>query len=222
MKIFISMPSADGTLHVSTSHSITAIRLMLQKSGIGSTEGAISNSEIVEARNIIAHGFLQSDATHLLTIDADMKVDQRVVKKLIEFDQPFIGVATPSRSIDFKEFYENARKYDDFRTAFAKSLNFVGKFSEKTPENDDFLKADYVGDGLLLISREVFSTIIESGEVDLVGPRHMIADHHTMDFSIKSGVIISATTIQKIFRSASAGEGLAVKFGVMLALVSVI
>ncbi|MGI9482521.1 MAG: hypothetical protein ACR2OR_09210 [Hyphomicrobiales bacterium] len=178
MKIFLSLPTADGKLEVKTSYSNTSIRLMLQNSGIPSDETAISNSETVEARNVIAHGFLDSDATHLLTVDSDMKVDPMFVKKMIELRKPFIGVATPARGIDLEKFYENSRKYDDFQTAYVNTLKFVGSFSESVDKDAEFIKADYVGGGLVLVSREVFKSIIESGQVESVGPRHMISEFH--------------------------------------------
>jgi hypothetical protein len=58
-----------------------------------------NESLITRGRNYLAHEFLESDATHLMFIDADIDFDPKDVIALLAMNKPVIGGPYPKKCI---------------------------------------------------------------------------------------------------------------------------
>lgn len=55
---------------------------------------------VAQARNVVLNKFLQSDCTHLLSLDGDIHFDPKVVQMLLAADRDLIGIAYARRNIE--------------------------------------------------------------------------------------------------------------------------
>ena len=76
-KLFIATPMFGGQANYMYMISLINLLTKLGQNGIPSMfEIAANESLITKARNILVEGFLKSDATHMLFIDADLGFDR--------------------------------------------------------------------------------------------------------------------------------------------------
>lgn len=94
--------------------SILGLQAVCAANGVGLAVDLIGNESLVErARCILVERFLQSDATHLLFIDADIGFDPRAVLKLLSADKP---VNTAVYSKKHQDWEMVRRKLDEGAT----------------------------------------------------------------------------------------------------------
>ena len=123
-----------------------------------------NESLITRARNGLAHQFLQSDATHLFFVDADIKFRPSDVFHMIKADVPLICGIYPKKEINWHQV-EQAVK-DGKKTE--ELTNFTGSFVVNLPNGQESVtvRADEPaeimagGTGFMLIKREVFETLM--------------------------------------------------------------
>lgn len=176
MKILIATPSYGGTVITEYMTSVLNLFIRLASHKIESQIMFKNFAEITKVRNYFASYMLENeDFTHLLFIDSDMYFAPEVVMQMIEFNQPLTGVVYPKRALNPERLYQNAKIYDDFSKAYARSLDWVmdsgllGEGVTATKEgtvgvNIDikhgcFAKSTALGTGLMLVKREVFKKL---------------------------------------------------------------
>ncbi len=130
----------------------------------------VSFSDIYKSRNFLAAAFMaDKSATHLLFVDADMGFEPSLVRRMVRFDQPFVAALYPNRSMDRQRFHAVARTTDDAVLAerlaldFVKGESIVGEsINGETPRyrvDRGFVRTKAIGTGVLLLKREVFTTL---------------------------------------------------------------
>ncbi len=130
----------------------------------------LSISDIYKARNALAAMFMaDATATHLLFVDADMGFEPRLIDRMLQFDQPFTAALYPQRSLDARRYHEVARQVDDpvlaerLAVNFVTGQNVVGVSVEGGPPSyhvdRGFVRIKAIGTGLMLLRREVFTTL---------------------------------------------------------------
>ncbi len=83
MKIFIAIPSYDSKTHIGTTTSLAAECALAAQVGVPVTISFQPGMALVHsARNLLCQRFLESDATHLMFIDADCGWDCGAVIQL--------------------------------------------------------------------------------------------------------------------------------------------
>lgn len=110
---------------------------------------------ITRSRNTLVSTFLNdTDATHLLFVDADISFAPEQVTRLLAADKDVVGAMYPIKTLDWDHA---ARRGDGRETNEEAALHYVG-----TPLDDgqarwdgDFVTASYAGTGMLLIRRRV-------------------------------------------------------------------
>lgn len=96
---------------------------------------------IGRCRNDLTHSFLQSDCTHILFIDSDIKFTYEQVERILSHDEDIVG-----------GFY--TIKQDGPTRLCCNTLADVGK-----PNEDGLVQMKYMGTGFLRISRKVFEVM---------------------------------------------------------------
>lgn len=143
-KVFIGTPAFDGRVHVQFACSLAETRIFLAANAIEAIiHITTAGSLLVRERNDIIKAFLKTDATHLLCVDSDMGWDPRDVKKLIDFNEDFVGSLYPARG-------DNCFL---FRGVYSENKEM--KVSEK-----GLLEMEYVPAGFILLKRAAVEKMI--------------------------------------------------------------
>ena len=157
--ILIGTPAYGGQVHTDYVKSI----LPLQSVGVNFNVAFIGNQSLItRARNEIFSMFVSEKAkgfSHLLFLDADMGIDHRHVRKMLDYQLPFIGAAVP-----LKGFKETGDLH--FNTG-----------NELSRSENGLIEYDKVGTAVMMISRDLAEEVVKKAKEDglVYGGREMEA-----------------------------------------------
>lgn len=121
-----------------------------------------NESLITRARNILTETFLRSGSDYLLFIDADEGFAPEGILKMIEEKVDLIGAAVPMKGINWERVRQAAKEdkpdLEKFTAIYNVNMNEEQKNKLREKPNE-IVEVDYIGTGLMLISRKVFETI---------------------------------------------------------------
>jgi len=138
MKLFISSPCFGGMVTTSFMQGYADLALHCYATGIDTQSLFISHQALITAaRNTIVAQFLDSDATHLLMIDADIEFRAKDVQRLIDFDHDVAVIP-----------YRKKKEEVDF------TIRWIDP--EHIPIKNQFAQVETGPTGFMLIRREVF------------------------------------------------------------------
>jgi hypothetical protein len=164
-KILIATPAYGEMFYAPYVRSIIGLQKLLSRNRWDSTFATIAYADIVESRNfLLTHFFDNTDATHLLFIDADMGYEAKLIDEMMRTDKPVVGVIAPKRQIDLNRLAELARKGETPQRAIARSHSFLfrptkGRAASRPPAG--FVEVEGCGAGILLIKRDCVKTMLE-------------------------------------------------------------
>jgi hypothetical protein len=121
-----------------------------------------NESLITRARNVLTETFLRSNSDYLLFIDADEGFDASGVVKMINEKVDLVGAAVPMKAINWERVKQAAKedKPDLEKFTAIYNVNMSNEQKEKLKNSpSEIVEVEYIGTGLLLISRNVFETI---------------------------------------------------------------
>lgn len=140
----IGTPTLDGTVHVAYLQSLLGTqRLLLEKRWQFSMRFILQESLVMRARNLLVADFMDSDASDLIMIDADIGWHAPDVLKLLRHDVPVVAGVYQRKS--------------------ETKLDFTVKFPPGNVQRDPqshLLKAERVGTGFLRLRRDALETMI--------------------------------------------------------------
>ena len=116
---------------------------------------------ITRSRNTLVSTFLNdTDATHLLFIDADISFAPEQVMRLLAAGKDVVGAMYPIKALDWEDAAR--RQALGRETGEAAALHYVGTPLDEGEArwDGDFVTASYVGTGMMLIRRRVFEAMI--------------------------------------------------------------
>ena len=144
------------------------VQSLLDMSGVFSAQGftlscafMFNESLITRARNNLVHQFLESEATHLLFIDADQQWRGTDLLLMVQADREIIVGMCPKKEINWSTVRDAALRGEEDLSRFTGSfvVNLLDGASSKTvPVNEPFEIAAG-GTGIMLIKREVFEKL---------------------------------------------------------------
>lgn len=123
----------------------------------------ISNESLItRARNLLTELFLRTNSDYLLFIDADEGFAASGIVKMIEEGVDLIGAAVPMKGINWDRVRQAAKEdkpnLENFTAIY--NVNMSNEQKQELKNNPtQIVEVDYIGTGLLLISRNVFETI---------------------------------------------------------------
>ena len=111
-RLFIATPCYGGQLSVSYFKSMLRTADCLREHGIKYQVATKANESLISrALNTLVAEFLgRTMYTHLLWIDADPGWEPDIIIKLLQFNQPVVGVACPMKNIDWERVRTMASK----------------------------------------------------------------------------------------------------------------
>jgi hypothetical protein len=75
----------------------------------------MNESLITRARNGMAYDFMQSDATHLMFIDADITFDPKDIVRMIDADKDIICGLYPKKEINWQLISDAVKRGVDYQ-----------------------------------------------------------------------------------------------------------
>lgn len=120
------------------------------------------DSLIPRARNLLAKRFLESDATHMLFVDADIRFHASEVYAMLASGHRLVAAAYPAKDLDTAKIIDAAKS--GHQDPLRRGTRMVANFSE-TGEVDGVNGCVRVRDlptGFMLIHRSVFEDMIKA------------------------------------------------------------
>lgn len=156
LKILVGTPTYNGQL--TTQYTRSLLELWTE---IGSqADWRITKATLIAwARNVFASTVLEEDYTHLLFVDSDLDFPARVVRSMLDFDQPVTAAVYPHRALDVQAFYAQARQQPDAGSAMAASLSYPFELETPHVARGEFHRAAMAPAGLMLIQRQVLERL---------------------------------------------------------------
>jgi len=155
--IVVGTPCFGGMVTQAYTMSLLNLAAAAPAAGFDMAVVLLGNDALItRGRSAIVAKFLDSPATHLLFIDADISFTPEEVIRLLKADKDFAAGLYPAKVIDWQQAVERAAKFGE-RLDEA-GLAYVGdpcKGAELKIENG-FCTGVYAGTGFQLIKRAVF------------------------------------------------------------------
>ena len=90
-KLFIASPMYGGLCYGYYAQSLMTLQNMLRDNRVDMACSFLFNESLIQrARNALVHGFLKTDFTHLMFIDADIHFNPADVLPMLLADKPVI------------------------------------------------------------------------------------------------------------------------------------
>ena len=124
-----------------------------------------NESLITRGRNFLVDCFLKNtQCTHLMFIDADIKFPYNGIRKLLETEEDFVCAPYPKKTIDWKriqaKLLENGSVKDDYRKyGSSYVINYLDTFNIPKPNKKGLIEVLHAGTGFMLLSRNVFTKL---------------------------------------------------------------
>jgi hypothetical protein len=193
MHIFIATPMFGGMCFGRYTLSLLGLQKFLISNGVDSSyEFLFNDCYITMARNRLVHRFMQSKATHLLFIDADIKFNPEDVLSMIAADKDLICGVYSKKQIDW-DLLKNAAK-NDIPAEQLKYYtgNLVGNLLDEAAtvlNINEPVEIAHAGTGFMLIKRTVFEKLqdkVPSYRSNYIGEEEFHKDYFALSIDPKN------------------------------------
>ncbi|BBX46073.1 hypothetical protein GCM10009641_61960 [Mycobacterium cookii] len=161
--VFIATPMyggmAAGTYTMALAHTPAAFF----KNGVGLYYSCVLNDSLVtRARNYLTYQFLQSPASHLMWIDADIGFDPVDIVRMVQADKDIVCGIYPKKEIHWQQVAQAARdgvpaeRLRDHERAYV--VNLIDDSPDRISD-DGLVEIANAGTGFMLIKRGVFEAL---------------------------------------------------------------
>ena len=162
--IFVATPMYGGQCFGFFVQSLLVLQKLCQAQDMNMTYSFMFNESLIpRARNALAHGFLKSDATHMMFIDADIKFFPEHLVKMVEADKEIICGIYPKKEIHWpsvRQAIENGVPDEQLKFHTGSFVvNLVDYASSVTVPLHEPVEIWNGGTGFMLIKREVFEKL---------------------------------------------------------------
>lgn len=164
VKLLIATPMYAGQCTmVYTRSMIVASAVLSQREDIDFDFVFLGNESLIpRARNLMVHGFLQRDFTHLMFIDADIEFGVNSIIDMLREDVDLIGGVYPAKGLNWEAIAAAAQagvpadklKYYGAQMVIDPVGDGKGQVIVDDPSKP--IEVKHVGTGFMLIKRKVF------------------------------------------------------------------
>jgi hypothetical protein len=160
MHLVIGTPMYGGMCCSEYTQSLLQLQSDMERNGHKMTCVFLGNESLIQrARNTVAHHFLQTDASHLLFIDADQKFRPADIVKMIQADKGIIAGCVPMKGINWKRVKQGAVLNHPNLAALTGIFNINELDGHKMTNPEVPFEVKHAGTGFMLIKREVFEEL---------------------------------------------------------------
>lgn len=159
--VFIATPCYGGA--VTQEYLLSVLSLVSQAAAAG-IEIVVAlqghDSLITRSRNTLVGHFLETSATHLLFIDADIGFEPEQVRRMLAFDQDVVCGIYPLKVRDWgQKTIDQLRLGEPAETATLRYVGLACSGSE-VERRGEFVTGEYAGCGFMLIRRAAIERMI--------------------------------------------------------------
>lgn len=161
--IFVATPMYGGMCTGAYSAALMQLPMVMGQTGSQMYYSFMMNESLItRARNSLAYDFLDSDATHLMFIDADIGFNPRDIADMIKADKEIICGLYPKKEIHWPQVHSavqrgvTADQLHNFTGTFV--VNLINAESAEVQIGEPF-EIENGGTGFMLIKREVFEKL---------------------------------------------------------------
>ena len=165
-KLFVSTPMYGGQCTGFYAQSLIQLNNLLKNTGNDCVMSFMFNESLItRARNALVHGFLKTDCTHLMFIDADIKFNAADIPPMVEADKDIICGIYPKKEINWhtvKSAMDAGVPVDQLKHhtgAFV--VNLVDYNASVTVPINQPVEIWNGGTGFMLIKRKVFAELAD-------------------------------------------------------------
>jgi hypothetical protein len=194
--VFIATPMYGGMASGIYTVSMVQLSAMFFRNKIDSLYAVTSSESLVpNARNVLANQFLESEATHLMWIDADIGFNALDIVSMLVADRDIVCGIYPKKEVDWAGVARAVsagvppEKLSSHAGSFAIKLldDSAGNFDR---DPDGLLEIAAGGTGFMLIKRGVFDALSEVVP-EYAPEQRMIKEFYTTTTEPESGRLIT-------------------------------
>ena len=168
-KVFFATPMYGGLCTGFYVQSMLMSQGALNTAGHTAIASFIQNESLIDrARNALTKGFLMSDCTHMMFIDADIRWNPADIPPMIDADVDVICGIYPKKEIDWAQVEKAVKSgvpTDQLKNHTGSFVvNLVGYTGNVTVPTGQPLEIWNGGTGFMLIKREVFEKMADHVE----------------------------------------------------------
>lgn len=156
--LFIATPCYNGIVNAQYTQSLVNFTSLALQNNLKFGYFTRSNESLItRARNDLVFTFMQSPATHLMFIDADINFDPSDILKLLYYDKDIVTGAYPTKMIDWQNM--STAKTNSVKELQQKAIKYASGFNDKK-NKDGLIEVTYGATGFMLIKKEVIKKMI--------------------------------------------------------------
>ncbi|UMB70749.1 ANP1/MMN9/VAN1 family protein [Mycobacterium paraterrae] len=162
-RVFIATPMYGGMASAAYAMSLAHAPGIFFRSGVGlNFSCAVNDSLVTRARNYLTHQFLNSTATHLMWIDADIGFDPTDIIKMVQADKDIVCGIYPKKEINWNAVARAAsagvppERLPEHERSLV--VNLVDNSQDRVTA-DGLIEIANAGTGFMLIKRNVFEVL---------------------------------------------------------------
>lgn len=163
-KLYVATPMYGGQCFGYYTQSLMQLQNLMSQNKIDTAVSFLFNESLIQrARNAMVHGFLKTDFTHMMFIDADIRFNPADVLPMILADKPIICGIYPKKEINWQQIHAAAMagvpadKLKIFSGSFV--VNLIGYAEHARINLNEVVEIWNGGTGFMLIKREVFEKL---------------------------------------------------------------
>lgn len=194
--VFIATPMYAGIAAGIYTASMVQLPAVFLRNRVDSLYAFTSTESLVpNARNVLAHQFLESQATHLMWIDADIGFNALDIVSMLVADKDIVCGVYPKKEVDWAQVARAVRagvpaeELSNHAGLFAIKLldDSAGRFEA---DSDGLLEIAAGGTGFMLIKRRVFDALSED-VAEYAPDRNLIKEFYATTVDPESGRLIT-------------------------------
>jgi hypothetical protein len=197
-KILVATPMYGGLCNGAYALGLLNMPGVFANAGISMMYTYMMNESLItRARNSLAHDFMNTDATHLMFIDADIGFNPQDIIPMVHADRDIICGMYPKKEINWVQVEAAVKagvptdKLRDHTGIFV--VNAVNYESEIAANISDIVEIANGGTGFMLIKREVFAGLADKVP-EYINDMFAVTDDHTEKKVIKEYFATSIDT----------------------------
>ena len=164
--VFIATPMYGGTATGIYTVSMVQLPAVFLRNRVDLLYAFWNESLVPNARNVLTHQFLESPATHLMWIDADIGFNATDIISMLIADKDIVCGIYPKREIDWARVSQavEAGVPPEGLSNYAGSFAFKpldGSTGDEDADPDGLFEIEAGGTGFMLIKRGVFDALSE-------------------------------------------------------------
>jgi hypothetical protein len=170
-RVMIASPT-PGTVKTVYMKSVIHTMIDLAEAGVTTRFETVDAADLAHQRNVLASRFVDSDCTHLLFVDSDMMFDETLCRLMLARGKPVIGVIAATKQFHVSRIEAAVRRGLSVPEASLSASDWIAFHLAGQPQlkvENGIMEVEKIGFGIVLISRQVLTTMIERGAAPSYG-----------------------------------------------------